>query len=89
MIFQRLGDGAVLFAPASETYFELNVVGARVWELLPPCSSTLEELCHVIGREYPDVPIATIEQDVADLLAELRKESLVGPPPSPDGPAAP
>src|SRR5690606_24002697 len=89
VVFQRLGDGAVLFAPASETYFELNVVGARVWELLPPVSSTLEELCDVIGHEYPDVPSATIEQDVVDLLTELRQESLVGPPPSLDGPAAP
>ena len=36
VIFQRIDDGAVLFAPATEVYFGLNEVGAKIWQLLPP-----------------------------------------------------
>lgn len=88
VVFQRIDDGAVLFSPATEVYFGLNEVGARVWQLLPPTSSSLDELCAALGEEYPDVEAAVIRQDVSDLLAELAKEGLVAAPGSASGPDA-
>jgi hypothetical protein len=77
VIFQKLGDGAVLFSPSTEIYFGLNEVGARVWELLPPVSASVDDICAALSREYPEVPIETIRTDVGELLENLRREKLV------------
>jgi hypothetical protein len=84
VIFQRLDDGAVLFAPDTEIYFGLNDVGAKIWELLPPRSSSLSDLCDQIAEAYPDVDHPMIEQDVTELLSQLLAEGLVTPPTSAD-----
>jgi len=81
VVFQRLGDGAVLFSPVTELYFGLNEVGARIWELLPPASSSFAELCDKLTIDYPDIPRDTIRQDALELLAGLTREKLVAPPP--------
>ena len=84
VIFKSMPDGAVLFSTADEVYFGLNEVGARVWELLPPATRTLDELCEAMHRQYPAVPIGTIRADVVELLDELSAQGLVLPP-APDG----
>lgn len=80
VIFKALSDGAVLFSSEDEVYFGLNTVGARVWELLPPVTSTFDELCTTIAAQYPDVDPQMIRDDVRDLLAELASHRLVLPP---------
>lgn len=77
VVFQKLDDGAVLFAPATELYFGLNPVGALIWEWLPPRSSTADELHAAIGAQFPEVPIDTIRADVDELLATLLAEGLI------------
>lgn len=79
VVFQRIDDGAVLFAPATEVYFGLNEVGARVWELLPPTCSTLDDICARLALDYPDVPLEALRGDVEELLAQLLAEALVTP----------
>lgn len=79
IIFQRIDDGAVLFSPASELYFGLNEVGARVWQLLPPVTASFDDLCDAIAQEYPEVERTVIQQDVEELLATLLHEGLVAP----------
>ena len=90
VIFKSMPDGAVLFSTADEVYFGLNEVGARVWELLPPATRTLDELCEAIQRRYPEVALSTIRADVVELLDELAAQGLVLPaaPERPDGGAA-
>ncbi len=85
VIFQKLGDGAVLFSPSTEIYFGLNEVGARVWELLAPTSSSVEVLCETLAREYPGVPLDVIRGDVEDLLQDLLRERLVRTTSGPHG----
>ncbi len=89
IIFQKLGDGAVLFSPSTEIYFGLNEVGARIWELLAPESTSVEDLCETLAREYPGVPADVIRGDVEDLLQDLLREQLVtkGSPGPHDEPA--
>jgi Coenzyme PQQ synthesis protein D (PqqD) len=77
VVFQKLDDGAVLFAPATELYFGLNAVGALIWEMLPPQTSTAEELHAAIGSRFPDVAAETIRADVDELLASLLAEGLL------------
>lgn len=81
VIFQKVVDGAVLFEPRSEIYFGLNEVGARIWQLLTPARSTIDELCAELGVAYPEVPADTIRADVEDLLGSLTREGLVQAPP--------
>lgn len=80
VVFQRIDEGAVLFAPSTEIYFGLNEVGARVWELLPPACSSLDDVCAQLASAYPDVPGDVLRTDVEELLAQLLAEGLVTPP---------
>jgi len=89
VVFQRIDDGAVLFSPATEVYFGLNEVGAKVWQLLPPASVNIEELCLRLAADYPTVGADILRADVSELIAQLIAEGLVAPPgPGPDAPPA-
>ena len=76
VIFQKLDDGAVLFAPETEIYFGLNEIGARIWQNLPPATRSVEELCTRISAAYPEVAAETIRSDVTELLDHLVSEGL-------------
>lgn len=77
VVFQRVPDGAVLYAAPSETYFGLNSVGAEAWELLPPVTSTLGELTTRVAQRHPEVDAAVVRSDLAELLDELHRMGLV------------
>lgn len=77
VICQRVGEGAVLLHSEQEVYYGLNAVGLRVWELLPPVSSSVADLVAVLCGEFPDVPGDVIAADVHELLEELRGHGLV------------
>jgi len=71
VVYKAVADGAVLLHTQTEVYYGLNRVGARVWELLPPVSSTLDELCEALQRSYPDATLEELRQDVTELFDEL------------------
>jgi hypothetical protein len=70
-IFKRLAEGAVLFSTTDEVYFGVNAVGARIWELLPPVTTTFEELCTELAKQYSDVDISRIRADAKKYIDEL------------------
>ena len=51
VMFQSVGDEAVLLDLASEQYFGLNPVGARIWDLLDG-SATLAQVHATLCSEY-------------------------------------
>ncbi len=77
VVYGSLSDGAVLFSTKDEVYFGLNEIGAQVWELLPPASKTLSELCGQLGKHYDGVDPKTLRADVTELLAKLHANGLV------------
>jgi hypothetical protein len=77
VIFRRLDDGAVVYHCTEEVYFGLNAGGARVWELLPPVSSSFEDLVERIAHENPDTDAATIRRDAEALIASFERFGLV------------
>jgi hypothetical protein len=87
VIFRRLPEGGVIYSTASEIYFGLNDVGARIWELLPPAAGTFAEMCAALERAYPDATAALIRRDVTRYLDELVANALVVLP-SADGAAS-
>ena len=76
VVMTPVEDGAVLFSAVDEVYYALNSVGLRVWELLPPSTWTLDELCDSLRATYPDVEPDRLRADVVELLGELVTLSL-------------
>ena len=74
VLFQNLDGEAVLLDLASETYFGLNEVGTRVWELLES-SMSLGEIATLLQSEY-EVESARAQSDVLDLATRLIKAGL-------------
>lgn len=77
LIFKALPEGALIYSPGHEVYFSLNEAGARVWSLLPPVTTTLEELVDRLGGAYSDVSVSVLRADVEELLADFLKHELV------------
>lgn len=77
VVYRALPDGGVLFSPADESYFGLNVTGACVWENLAPVRGSLEEVYGEIARRFPSAEPERIRRDVSNLLAVLTENGLV------------
>jgi len=76
-IFRALPEGGVLFSTESEVYFGVNMVGARIWELLPPLTQTFGELCDALCAEYSDVSADVIRGDATKFVEQLLANGLV------------
>jgi hypothetical protein len=72
---RRVGNETVILDLASGTYFGLDPVGARVWQLIGQGKS-LAEICDALLDEY-DVTRETLERDVIDLAEKLLQKGLV------------
>lgn len=75
VISQKASGTVVLFDMDEGTYFSLNEVGAKVWDL---CSSeqSLPELVAAVWEEY-EAPLPIIESDVHELLGEMLQRKLI------------
>lgn len=77
VVFRTVSDGAVLLHVREEVYFGLNDVGSRIWQLLPPVTASLDELCVKLGQAYGDVAPEVLRADVVELLSQLEANQLV------------
>ncbi len=75
VIARQVGDEIVLLDLDNGTYFGLDPIGARIWELISQ-GRTLAAVCEVILDEY-DVTREIIEQDLLKLVADLAAQRLV------------
>lgn len=74
---RQVGEDFVMLDLASGTYFGLDRVGSRAWQLLAE-GRTIAEVCETMVEEY-DAPRERIEQDVAQLVEQLIASGLVRP----------
>jgi len=72
---RTVGDETVILDLASGTYYGLDPVGARVWQLMREGQS-LGQLCAVMLDEYA-VTREDIERDVLALAQALQDKQLV------------
>lgn len=72
---RALSDGAVLVDMTTGNCFELNRIGAEIWELLAPGASE-ETICAALAERYP-VERAVLVEDLRRLLEELQRHGLV------------
>lgn len=75
VLFQQVEGEAVLLDLASETYFGLDEVGTRIWQLLQG-HSRLRTVFEILRDEY-DVEPERLEQDLLKLIGELADAGLV------------
>ncbi|MEE4236563.1 MAG: PqqD family protein [Anderseniella sp.] len=73
-LFQEIAGEGVILDLASSSYFGLDEVGVRLWQLLQANPSP-QAACEVLLTEY-EVEPAQLEQDLAKLLDQLVEAGL-------------
>ena len=74
-LFQLIEGEAVILDLASSSYFGLDNVGARFWQLLQ-LDPDVAAACNQLLREY-DVEAARLEHDIGRLIQQLAQAGLV------------
>ena len=77
VLARQVGDETVMLDLARGTYFGLEPVGARIWQLLGE-GRTLEQVCEVMTAEY-EVSRDDAERDLLSLVQELVRQGLIEP----------
>ncbi len=72
---RKLGVETVILDLASGTYFGLDQVGARVWELMAEGMS-LGTICEAMAGEY-EVSREVLQRDVIELADKLLEKRLI------------
>jgi len=72
---RQVGDETVILDLGSGTYFGLDPVGARIWQLIGE-GKTLGEICDTMLDEY-DVSREALERDVVELADKLLEQKLI------------
>jgi len=75
VMFNRVGDEVVLLDLDSGTYFGLDAVGGRIWDLLTG-AATVGETIETMLAEY-EVERGLLERDVLRLVNELEEKGLI------------
>ena len=73
-LFQEIGGEGVIIDLASSSYFGLDEVGARLWQLLQ-ADPSLQAACEILLSEYA-VESTQLEQDVAKLVDQFVEAGL-------------
>jgi hypothetical protein len=75
IIVQKGSNDVLLFSMEDGSYYALNEVGNRIWEL---CDGThgVAQLISILATEY-DAPVKIIEMDVMEVLEELQSKNLL------------
>ena len=76
VLAQELDGETVLLDLASESYFSLDAVGTRVWQLLN-AGQDMAAIIDTLLKEY-EVERETLEHDISELLERLGKAGLIG-----------
>jgi len=75
VLSQEVNGETVLLDLEGESYFGLNEVGTRIWQLLQT-ETTIEDILNTLTDEY-DVSRIQLECDVGELLDKLADAGLV------------
>ena len=75
VLSQEVNGETVLLDLEGESYFGLNEVGTRIWQLIQS-EQTVAETLDALSDEY-DVSLEQLENDVGELLDKLADAGLV------------
>jgi len=74
-VARKVGEELVILHLESGTYFGLDPVGARIWQLMGE-GKALTEICEVMLDEY-DVTREDLERDALSLAQSLAAQQLI------------
>ena len=74
---RKIGDDIVILDLAGGSYFGLDLVGARIWELMGEGKS-ISQICDTLIEEY-DVSRDALERDAVALANDLIANNLAEP----------
>ena len=77
VIAREVGDELVILDLAGGSYFGLDAVGTRIWQLLREGKNPAE-VCEIMVDEY-EVSREELERDIIILLEELLSRELISP----------
>lgn len=75
LVASELDDGLVMMSLENNSYYGLNPIGKRIWELLDE-KQTYNELIEKLTQEY-DISKEKCEKDILELLESLEKEEII------------
>lgn len=75
VVARTVGDETVILHLASGTYFGLDPVGARIWQLVTEGRS-LADVCNTMAAEF-DVERPALDADVSELVQKLQTKGLL------------
>jgi coenzyme PQQ biosynthesis protein PqqD len=75
IIVQKGSKDVLLFNMDNGSYYALNEVGNRIWELCDGTHKVAQLVC-MLAKEY-DAPAEIIETDILELLEDLRSKNLI------------
>ncbi len=75
VITGRVKDELVMMDIGSESYFGLDAVATRIWDLLEEPKSAVD-LCSILTEEY-EVTAEECLKDVSELLEEMERMGIV------------
>ena len=75
VLFQPLGEEAVLLNLQNNRYYGLNEVGARMWQLLQEHGELYAVVAQMVA-EY-EVEEAVLRQDLQTLIAQLVEQEML------------
>jgi Coenzyme PQQ synthesis protein D (PqqD) len=78
VVFQAVGDEAVLLNMKTTVYLGLNPVGARMWTTLTAANS-IQSAFDSLLAEF-DVPEERLRQDLEEFLEKLNEYALIAIP---------
>lgn len=75
VVFQSVGNEIILLNMKTGSYYSLNPVGSRIWELLVEEKCTMDAF-KSMSEEY-DVDPEDLQRDILSLVQELRANGLL------------
>jgi len=75
VIAQKASTDFLLFNMDNGSYYSLNDIGGRIWELCDG-NRSVSQLVAAIAAEY-DAPTAVLEKDIVELLEGLEEGKLL------------
>ena len=75
VVARRVGSDTVILHLGSGTYFGLDPLGSRIWQLMGE-GNTLAEICELMLPEY-DVTREVLQRDALSLAQNLVAENLI------------
>jgi hypothetical protein len=75
VVAQKASNDFLLFNMDDGSYYSLNEVGARIWELCDGMHS-VEQVIDTLAQEY-DVPKDVLAEDVVDFIERFQNDKLV------------